>query len=223
MSPAAISLTILLAELLRAEASPPEQRWLDTVPESAKRAIPAFVLAYGAAGQAGRHPLVWPAQVRTTAESVRPTMAWDRWSRPDAARALLLLSRNDALGDGACLEAAVACYTNGDAAEQQSWLRGVSLLPSPERLLPLVIDACRSNILPVFQAVACGNPFPAQHFADLNFNQMVLKALFNNLPLADIVGLPARRNAELARMASDYADERRSAGRTIPADIGLAL
>lgn len=223
MSSAAISLTSLLAELLRADASPPEQHWLDTVPESAKRAIPAFVLAYGAAGQAGRRPLVWSAQARTIAESVLPTVAWDRWSRPDAARALLLLSRAEALGEAACVEAAVACYTNGDAAEQESWLRGVSLLPSPERLQSLVIDACRSNILPVFQAVACGNPFPAQHFADLNFNQMVLKALFNNLPLADIVGLPARRNAELARMASDYADERRAAGRTVPADIGLAL
>jgi hypothetical protein len=56
----------------------------------------------------------------------------------------------------------------------------------------------------------------------LNFNQMVLKALFNNVPLARIVGLADRANNELARMANDYAAERRAAGRAIPGDIGLA-
>jgi hypothetical protein len=49
-----------------------------------------------------------------------------------------------------------------------------------------------------------------------------MKSLFNGVPLARIVGLAGRRNAELSRMAADYAAERRAAGRTIPADIGLA-
>jgi hypothetical protein len=35
-----------------------------------------------------------------------------------------------------------------------------------------------------------------------------------------IVGLQDRVNPELLRMARDYADERRAAGRPVPADVG---
>ena len=107
--------------------------------------------------------------------------------------------------------------------EQQSWLKSTPLLPEPERLLAVVIDACRTNILPLFEAIACENPYPARHFPERNFNQMVLKALFNRVALARIVGLAARRNPDFARMAGDYASERRAAGRTVPSDIGLAM
>ena len=49
-----------------------------------------------------------------------------------------------------------------------------------------------------------------------------MKALFNGVRLERIVGLGARANAELTRMATDFAAERRAAGRSVPADIGLA-
>jgi len=52
---------------------------------------------------------------------------------------------------------------------------------------------------------------------------MVLKALFNDVALARIVGLKGRLNPEMARMASDYAAERRAAGRSVPADIDMAM
>jgi hypothetical protein len=155
--------------------------------------------------------------------SAWPDVDFRLWSQADLARIRLLQARAEALGDESCAEAARACYAAGDASEQESWLRAVALLPSPSQFTPQVIDACRTNILPVFRAIATGNPFPAQHFSDLHLNQMVLKALFNGVPLAGIVGLAARRNAELARMAGDYAAERRAAGRTVPDDIGLAL
>ena len=38
-----------------------------------------------------------------------------------------------------------------------------------------------------------------------------------------IVGLTSRLNPELSRMARDYAAERRAAGRSVPADLPLAL
>jgi hypothetical protein len=96
------------------------------------------------------------------------------------------------------------------------------MLPQPEQYLPIVIDACRTNIEPLFEAIACENPYPAAHFPERNFNQVVLKAMFNGIALARIVGLAGRRNAELARMATDYAAERTAAGRSVPADIDLA-
>jgi hypothetical protein len=97
------------------------------------------------------------------------------------------------------------------------------LLPEPERVVALGVEACRSSIQPVFEAIACENPFPARHFPEPNFNQMVLKALFTGVPLARILGLQDRVTAELERMARDFASERRAAGRPVPADIGRLI
>jgi hypothetical protein len=143
----------------------------------------------------------------------------------DAGRLLLVLTRYGAVTGSSRdnIAAVIDCYEQGDTGEQQSWLRTVSLLPEPAQFLPVVVDACRTSIVPLFEAAACENPYPAEHFPTRNFNQMVLKALFNGIALNRIMDLPSRLNPELSRMASDYADERRAAGRSIPADISLAM
>jgi hypothetical protein len=76
-------------------------------------------------------------------------------------------------------------------------------------------------VLPIFAAIACENPFPARHLSALHFNQMVLKALFLDVSLARVIGLGGRRSAELTRMARDYAQERRAAGRAVSADLAV--
>ena len=143
----------------------------------------------------------------------------------DVGRLLLLTARYRAQSEPTADAdaAAVSCFEEGDSREQQSWMRTVAWLPHPEHFLALVIDTCRTNILPLFESVACENVYPSRYFPDRNFNQMVLKAMFNGIALSRIIGLPERRNAELSRMASDYANERRAAGRSIPPDISLVL
>ena len=95
------------------------------------------------------------------------------------------------------------------------------LLPAPERFLETAVDACRSHIQPLFEAIARENPYPARYFPELNFNQMVLKALFTGVALARVIGCDGRVTSELSRMAADYASERRAAGRSVPPDIGM--
>jgi hypothetical protein len=102
-------------------------------------------------------------------------------------------------------------------------LRALPFLPERSRFVTMAIEACRTNVQTVFQAIACENPLPADDFPDLNFNQLVLKALFNGVAISRIVGLSRRLGPELARMASDYAAERRAAGRSVPPDIDLVL
>ena len=151
-------------------------------------------------------------------------MSCDRWTLEDLVRATILLGVARVVDDASTwIATASACYENGDAREQQSWLRAISLLPLAERFAAYGIDACRSHIQPTFEAIACDNPYPTVHFPNLNFNQLVLKALFIGVPLARIVGLRRRLNPDLSRMARDYASERRAAGRTVPADLSLAL
>lgn len=71
----------------------------------------------------------------------------------------------------------------------------------------------------VFEAVAHGNPYPAEQLADEAWNQMVLKALFVGSALHPIMGLDQRANPALARMLGDYAHERWAARRDISPEL----
>lgn len=114
-------------------------------------------------------------------------------------------------------------HRQGETRERQALLRALPFMIMPERFVDLAVDACRTNELPVFEAIACENPYPAAYFPLLSFNQMVLKALFLGVGLDRVLGLERRRTPELARMAADYASERRAAGRSVPADIDRLL
>ena len=163
------------------------------------------------------------ASERAALDSVFPGVVFDRWTAGDAGRAVLLLTLAERVGADEFAAAAMECYERGDSREQQSWLKAVPLLPGPERFVSVTIDACRTNIVPQFESIACENSYPERHFPELHFNQLVLKAMFNGISLARIVGLGGRLNPELSRMALDYAAERRAAGRAVPADLALVL
>jgi hypothetical protein len=138
------------------------------------------------------------------------------WGTDELARAALIVRAFPRLQPA-------ELWAHGDNRERQAILKVLPLLPEPAAFVALAIEACRANVLTVFEAIACENPYAAAHFAELPFNQMVLKAAFNDVALARIVGLAARRNAELARMAEDFAAERRAAGRPVPVDLDLAI
>lgn len=143
------------------------------------------------------------------------------FSRADLARLLWLRLALEATPASEHALVLTRGFRTGDNNERVALLRALPLLPEPARFTELAIEACRSHVLDVFAAIACDNPFPARHFPEANFNQLVIKTLFLELPLARVHGWRGRANAELVRMATDYEAERRAAGRTIPADIAL--
>jgi hypothetical protein len=165
-------------------------------------------------GELGPHgPLLCAAQTAV------PTA---HWTAGEAGRVSLLLAACAARPEA---EAALAyaVFRNGDEAERAAVVRGLALVPAPGALKPVALEAGRVNSLFLFRALALRNPFPAIYYEEQELNQMVLKALFNELPLEQVVGLEARANRELSRMCEDYVAERRAAGRTVPRDIWLAL
>lgn len=213
----------LLADVLRARAPAQAWEWAEKGLQAARAPVDRNVLLGYYAGASRRLSKVSLALNPT--EEARLTQHPDagplsHWGMDEAYRALLLLSL-DHLPPEEYAELVLAAYRQGDSREQESWLRGLALLPRAERFLATAVDACRTNILLLFQAIACENPYPARHFPELNFNQMVLKALFNGVALARILGLEGRLNPELSRMADDYAAEREAAGRAVPADLWL--
>jgi hypothetical protein len=84
-------------------------------------------------------------------------------------------------------------------------------------------EGCRTNMKTVFMAAACDSPFPQAHFDNVAWNQLIVKALFIDVPLARIYGIDGRLSHELTHMVLDYMDERTSAGRHIPIDAWLCI
>jgi hypothetical protein len=145
------------------------------------------------------------------------------WGLDEAGRALLLVAGVAHLPAGEHPAWIDGVYRAGALRERQAVLRALAVLPEPARLLAVALDACRASTQPVFEAIACENPYPAAYFPDASFQQMALKAVFTGVALARILDLERRRTPELARMAADYADERRAAGRTVPEDLALLM
>ena len=225
MSSLTLAASEQLATILCARGGEATRSWLErAAAEAVVSQLRTLPSAYTAASRSvGRGVLELSAAEEQALASVAPEYSFAGWTEFDAARAVLLLEAAAAVPGDAFVRGAVHCYELGDAREQQSWLKGVGLLPYPHQFLTVAVDGCRTNILQVFESIACENPYPARHFPELNFNQMVLKALFMGVALTRIVGLQRRLNPHLSRMAADYAAERRAAGRPVPADLPLAL
>jgi hypothetical protein len=135
------------------------------------------------------------------------------WTLTDLARARLLLARCAHGTAPASLLADLA--STADLGENLSLYRSLCLLPQPDTLQERASEGLRSNVIDVFEAVACDNPYPHDHLSQAAWNQMILKAFFIGCDVDRIVGLRQRGNPELHRMLQQYADERRAANRDI--------
>ena len=106
-----------------------------------------------------------------------------------------------------------------DLREQGAIYSALPLYPRGETLVEMATDGLRTNIVDVFDSIALGNPFPAQHFSEEAWNQMLLKALFISRPVYRSVGVDDRANAKLAASMSDLAHERWAAGRWVSPEL----
>ncbi|MEP7765148.1 EboA domain-containing protein [Sanguibacter sp. 25GB23B1] len=152
----------------------------------------------------------------------------------DAARAQLVQSLARSASPSETAERLTALYRAGDTAEKRGVLRGLDALTGDGTINPaplpasvpnplvaagtaLVTDALRTND-PSLVAAATG-PFTAAHLDQHAWRHAVLKLVFMGVPLDAVAGLDERADDELARMAADFAAERRAAGRTVPDDL----
>ncbi len=108
-------------------------------------------------------------------------------------------------------------FETAEINEAAALYSALPFLPDPEKWVFRATDAVRSNIGPVFDALAFQNPYPALHFTDSAWNQLVLKCIFNDKPIHLIEGLDRRVNRDLAFSISELAHERWAAGRRVPA------
>jgi hypothetical protein len=201
------------------------RQWLEEVaarPDGPLSAV-AFRAAFAGAGRRLRGAQLNLSNGEQRVVRDLGIVAPDDWGLDGLARAALLLRALEIMPPERHVALVREVYLKGDEREQVAVLRSLPLLPGPGRFLEIGTDGCRTNVRDVFEAIACENPYPAAHFPEPAFNQLVLKAYFVGVPVLRILGLERRKTPELRRMAADYASERRAAGRPVPADIDLAI
>ncbi|MFE4466204.1 EboA domain-containing protein [Oerskovia sp. NPDC056781] len=145
----------------------------------------------------------------------------------DAARARLVVALAGALpADGESLATRLTeTYQRGDTSERRGVLRGLDALALAGAVQPavacagttLAADALRANDQSLVAAAV--GPFAAAHLDDHAWRHAVLKLVFMGVSLDAVAGLDERADDELARMARDFAAERRAAGRVVPDDV----
>lgn len=217
--------TAFLSELLEPRLSEPGRAfWSKARDEIARGADEQrfAALVAMASRHAKRQPLALAPDERARAEELVPGWSPAAWNRLELLRVNLLLSRPD-LAEPGFAEAFDSLFRFADEGETCALYRSLPLLPEGERFVWRAAEACRTNMLTVFEAVALDSPYPVAHFDDTAWHQLVIKALFLEMPLYRIAGLDDRLSPELTRMALDWAEERHSAGRAYHLGLWLCL
>ena len=171
---------------------------------------------------APRGPLDATEAARAAASQILAGWNPERWSALDAQRVRLVLARaRDRLRRAP--RALEEAFKYADEGELCALYRSLQFLPGPERFLWRAGEGCRTNMKTVFEANGLDTAFPAANFDDIAWRQLVIKCVFVGVSALARSGLDARVDDELARMALDLVEERRSAGRAIQPELWLCL
>jgi hypothetical protein len=185
-------------------------------------ATDAFLIMWSGAGRRlGQARIEAPTEEEK--DEARLPFFPEGWGADELGRTLLLQAALAARLPEAHAALVNELFVTGDLRERQAVLRALPHLPAPERFLTVAVEAVRNNAVSVLEAIACENAYPARHFPEEAFNQMVLKCLFCEVSLLRVRDLARRVTPELRRMVEAYANERRAAGRAVPEDTTLVL
>lgn len=215
------SITSLLRHWVSQEVTQEALTWLDEKREQIRGGDLGreFFTAFSAVSRyTGQHQLELNPKDLKAASAMQVAWCPGHWSVDQAARTLLVLALPQDNREK-YLQALEQVFTTADIGELVALYQALPLLPYSQQLQQRAAEGVRSNMIAVFNAIALRNPYPAQYFDTLAWNQMVLKALFVGSPLHLILGLDIRANPDLARMLIDYAHERHSANRAVPLEL----
>lgn len=170
------------------------------------------------------HRLAPRTRLQLTETQHREAETWiegwqpDRWDLDEVARTRLLLSLARR-GESFFFTILDKLFESSDMREGEALYRALPTFPWPEKCRSRAAEGVRSNITTIYLAVAHHNPYPATWMGENAWNQLVLKALFMDVPLYRIWGLDKRRNEAQFQMVLDLAHERWAAGRTVSPEM----
>lgn len=151
---------------------------------------------------------------------ILPGWNFQAWSLDRLVRVYFLsLMAEKSVDEQAYIRQMNMLFDTAEMNEAVALYSAMPVLAYSDQWILRATDAVRSNIGIVFDAIAFGNPYPAIHFSELAWNQLVLKCIFNDKPIHRIFGLMERNNAPLVQTLSDFAHERWAAGRRVPSQV----
>jgi hypothetical protein len=156
------------------------------------------------------------------AERLRKGFRPQNWAIDQTSRVVLLLAL-PTQDENSYLKILDKLFETAEVSELVALYASLPLLPLPHLHINRASEGIRTNIAPVFEAVALNNPYPMEYFSETAWNQLFLKAIFTGKKIWQIEGVAERANADLARICSDYAHERWAAGRLITPELWMPV
>lgn len=215
------AITDLLLKPLSRVLAPDALAWVTVEIDRQRNAVNerGLAIAIGLASRKiGRVELSLTADEVGAARRLRANWQPELWTADEAARILILGASHR--GDDHAFAASVdRLCTTAEVIEYIACLKGFAVFPAAKLLYGRAREGVRSAITPVFEAIACRNPYPFEHLDEDAWNQMVVKCVFNGVPIERIVGLRERRNPKVLQMLRDLVSERHAASRPLPESV----
>ena len=196
-----------------------------------ERALPAPGLAFdvgrfreafeSAPRRLGRHALELDAREHAGLPALGVDWPLRGWQLADLGRVVALLVAAGRLSEDSFAVLIEECFRRGDTGERRAVLRALPFLPRGGRFVGLAVGACRTTVQPLFEAIACDNPYPARHFDEDAFNDLALKMLLTGAPLGRLIGLGGRLTARLRRLGAELSRQYAASAKPVPGDLAL--
>lgn len=144
------------------------------------------------------------------------------WRSCDAGALLLIRAGNPSE------EVLLDLYYHGDMEEKAMIYRAMTCMPVVAATVTLLGEAQRTNTSNHFEAAVCDSNLLARTvgrhgFEQVDFNRVILKIAFVDLPLDRAIDADSHANPELSRMLQDLATEREAAGRRVWRDTNYLI
>ncbi|MGB3125684.1 MAG: EboA domain-containing protein [Pseudomonas sp.] len=139
------------------------------------------------------------------------------------ARGLLLAQMLEQVPENQRLPTLRQLFLWGDDAEKIALLKALDWLDSDGQCLELALQAGRTSNPQVFAALALDTAYPARHYPERAFHQLVLKALGMGLDIGRLLGLKQHHSVTLNQLALDLLDEQLAAGRAVSPGLPNAI
>ncbi|WP_295128271.1 EboA domain-containing protein [uncultured Chitinophaga sp.] len=210
-------MSALLYQIIAQHAKPEAVNWLQQKQEVWRQGnvMQQFNLTFSAIPRFTGKAVV-DINDTTAAElhAIIPFFTVQGWPLHQLVRAwwLLQLPAND---KAQYLKQIEVLFDTAEMNELAALYSALPLLAYPDSWTLRTAEGIRSNIGIVLDAIMLNNPYPAINLDRAPWNQLVMKAIFNDKPVSRIVGLDVRVNPELSDVLCDYAHERWAAGRTV--------
>lgn len=174
-----------------------------------------FMVAFAATTRkTGKQPVVLSEAEIWEIQNIRPHLTIQYWPIDRLCR-MWLLMHLEATDPKEYVRIIESLFPTAEMNELTALYSALPVLAYPERWRGRCAEGIRNNIADVLESIMCNNPYPSENLDEPAWNQLVLKAIFTEKPINQIINLDKRTNQNLANTLSDYAHERWAAHRTI--------